>query len=61
MERVEKSGRDEVLGPYERSGLNEDTPADASEAEPGQMCCERDAIVEANPKVRVVEILVDDN
>ena len=35
MERVEKGGRDEVLGPYERSGLNEDTFADASEAESG--------------------------
>ena len=61
MERVEESGRDERLGPYERSRPNEDTVADASEAEPGQMCCERDATVKANPKVGLVEILVDDN
>jgi len=61
MERVEESGRDECLGPYERSGLNEDTLADASEAESGQMCCEREAIVEANSKVGLVEILVDND
>ncbi len=61
MERVEESGGDERLGPYEGSGLNEDTLADSSEAESGQMCCERDAKVEANPKMGLVEILVDDD
>ena len=61
MERVEESGRDERLGPYERSGLNEDTLADPSEAESGQMCCDREAIIEANPKVCLVKILVDYN
>jgi len=61
MERVKESGRDERLGPYERRGSNEDTFADAGEAEPGQMCCEGKAIVEANPKVGLVEVLVDDD
>ena len=61
MERIEESGRDERLGPYERSRLNEDTLADASKAKSSQMCCERDAIVEANPKAGLVEILVDDD
>ena len=61
MERVEERGRDECLRPYKRSRLNEDTLADASKAESGQMCCERDAIVEANPKAGLVEILVDDD
>ena len=61
MERVEESGRDERLGPYERGRPNEDTLVYASKAESGQMCCERDAIVEANPIVDVVEILVDDD
>lgn len=46
MERAEESGRDDHLGPYERSRLNEDTFADTSEAEPGQMCCDRGAVVQ---------------
>ena len=61
MERVEESGRNERLGPYERSRLNKDTLADSSEAESGQMCCERNTIVEANPKIGLVKILVDDD
>ena len=61
MERVKERGRDECLGPYERGRLNEDTVTDPSEAESGQMCCEGEAIVEANPKAGLVEILVDNN
>jgi len=61
MERVKESGRDESLGPYQRRGSNKHTFADAGEAEARQMCCERDAIVEANPEVGLVEILVDDD
>ena len=61
MERVEESGRDKRLGPYKRSRPNKHTLADPSEAESGQMCCDREAIIEANPKACVVKILVDDD
>ena len=61
MECVEESGHDECLGPYERSRLNKDTLADSSEAKSGQMCCEGDAIVEANTIIGLVEVLIDDD
>ena len=61
MERVEESGRDKRLGPYKRGRLNKHTLTDSREAESSQMGGDREAIIEANPKVCVVKILVDDD
>lgn len=61
MKRVEEGRCDERLGPYERGRPDEDTLANAGEAKSCQMSGKREAIVKADPKASLVEMLVDDD
>ena len=61
MERVEESGCDERLGPYERGRADEQALADAGEAESRQMSGECDAVVEAYSEAGLVKVLIDDD